>query len=105
MFIDLHLHESAYSPDSQMTLDELVQAAREKGLGAVCITDHDSMGLKEYAKEYSREHQEISRRLALTRSRTTGSAPRSLLITSMKETDSAFPVIRSATITVAWRST
>lgn len=57
MFIDLHLHESAYSPDSQMTLDELVQAAREKGLGAVCITDHDSMGLKEYAKEYSREHQ------------------------------------------------
>ena len=35
MFIDLHLHESAYSPDSQMTLDELVQAAREKGLGAV----------------------------------------------------------------------
>ena len=57
MFIDLHLHESAYSPDSQMTLDELVQAAREKGLGAVCITDHDSMGLTEYAKEYSREHQ------------------------------------------------
>ena len=54
MFIDLHLHESAYSPDSQMTLDELVQAAREKGLGAVCITDHDSMGLTEYAKEYSR---------------------------------------------------
>ncbi len=118
MFIDLHLHESAYSPDSQMTLDELVQAAREKGLGAVCITDHDSMGLAEYVKEYSREHQypvlvgrsfshsgEISRRLALTRSRTTGSAPRSLLITSMKETDSAFPVIRSATITVAWRST
>ena len=118
MFIDLHLHESAYSPDSQMTLDELVQAAREKGLGAVCITDHDSMGLKEYAKEYSREHQypvlvgaeffslwgDITR-LALTRSRTTGSAPRSLLITSMKETDSAFPVIRSATITVAWRST
>lgn len=32
MFIDLHLHESAYSPDSQMTLDELVQAAREKRL-------------------------------------------------------------------------
>lgn len=57
MFIDLHLHESAYSPDSQMTLDELVQAAREKGLGAVCITDHDSMGLAEYVKEYSREHQ------------------------------------------------
>ena len=57
MFIGLHLHESAYSPDSQMTLDELVQAAREKGLGAVCITDHDSMGLAEYVKEYSREHQ------------------------------------------------
>ena len=35
-------------------MDELVQAAREKGLGAVCITDHDSMGLAEYVKEYSR---------------------------------------------------
>ena len=33
-YIDLHLHESAYSPDSQMTLDELVQAAREKAYSA-----------------------------------------------------------------------
>ena len=45
MFIDLHLHESAYSPDSQMTLDELVQAAREKGLGAVCTVSYTHLTL------------------------------------------------------------
>ena len=32
MFIDLHLHESAYSPDSQMTLDELVQEHGKRDL-------------------------------------------------------------------------
>lgn len=53
MFIDLHMHEMTYSKDSFLKLEEIVKIAREKGLGAVCITDHDSMGLKEYAKEYS----------------------------------------------------
>ena len=36
-----------------MTLEEIVATARERGLDAVCITDHDSMGLREYAAEYS----------------------------------------------------
>ena len=30
-----------------------MELAKERGLGAICITDHDDMGLKEYAKEYS----------------------------------------------------
>lgn len=54
MFIDLHMHEMTYSKDSFLELDEIVRIAKEKGLGAVCITDHDSMGLKEYAAEYTR---------------------------------------------------
>lgn len=53
MFVDLHLHESTYSHDSKITLIEIVDDARAKGLDGVCITDHDSMGLKEYAHEYS----------------------------------------------------
>ena len=55
MFIDMHMHEMTYSKDSFLQLDEIVQIATQKGLGAVCITDHDSMGLKEYAAEYSQK--------------------------------------------------
>lgn len=53
MFIDTHMHEMTYSKDSFLTLDQMVQIAKEKGLGAICITDHDDMGLKDYAAEYS----------------------------------------------------
>ena len=54
MFIDMHMHEMTYSKDSFLKLDQIVQIAQGKGLGAICITDHDSMGLKEYAAEYSK---------------------------------------------------
>ena len=55
MFIDVHMHEMTYSKDSFLKLDEIVRIAKEKGLGAICITDHDSMGFKELAKEYTRK--------------------------------------------------
>ena len=55
MFIDMHMHEMTCSKDSFLKLDQIVSIAREKGLGAVCITDHDSMGLREYAAGYSRK--------------------------------------------------
>ena len=55
MFIDMHMHEMTCSKDSFLKLDQIVSIAREKGLGAVCITDHDSMGLRDYAAEYSRK--------------------------------------------------
>lgn len=53
MFIDTHMHEMTYSKDSFLKLDQMVGIAREKGLGGICITDHDSMGLKDYAAEYT----------------------------------------------------
>lgn len=53
MFIDLHIHEKTYSKDSFLALDEVVRLARERGLDGICITDHESMGLREYAAEYS----------------------------------------------------
>lgn len=55
MFIDVHMHEMTYSKDSFLKLDEIVSIAKEKGLGAVCITDHDSMGFKELAAEYTKK--------------------------------------------------
>lgn len=55
MFIDLHMHERCYSKDSFLTLEEIVMTAREKGLDGICITDHDSMGLRAYAQEYSQK--------------------------------------------------
>ena len=53
MFIDTHMHEMTYSKDSFLRLDEMVSIARQKGVGGICITDHDSMGLKDYAAEYT----------------------------------------------------
>ena len=54
MFIDTHMHEMTYSKDSFLKLDEMVAIAKKKGLDAICITDHDSMGLKDYAAEYTK---------------------------------------------------
>lgn len=55
MFIDTHMHEMTYSKDSFLKLDEIVHIAKEKGLGAVCITDHDSMEFKEKAEVYTKK--------------------------------------------------
>ena len=55
MLVDMHLHECTFSTDSFLHLEEIVSIARQKGLDAICITDHDSMGLRERAEAYSRE--------------------------------------------------
>lgn len=52
MLIDLHMHEATFSPDSRLRLEEIVTLARQRGLDAICITDHDSMGLQETAEQY-----------------------------------------------------
>lgn len=55
MWIDLHVHEKTFSRDSFLSLGEIAAIARQRGLDAVCVTDHDSMGLKSYAEEFSRQ--------------------------------------------------
>ena len=55
MLVDMHLHECTHSLDSFINLDQIVTVAKQRGLDAVCITDHDSMGLREYAAEYSKK--------------------------------------------------
>ena len=41
MLIDLHCH-TKYSGDNRLEPVELIRTARERGLDAVCITEHDS---------------------------------------------------------------
>ena len=55
MLIDLHMHESTFSSDSFLSLEEIVRIARQRGLEGICITDHDSMGLRDAAEAFSRE--------------------------------------------------
>ncbi|MEG2353578.1 MAG: PHP domain-containing protein [Clostridium sp.] len=55
MIVDLHLHENTFSSDSKMCLKDIVNNAKGKGIDAICITDHDSMGLREFAESYSKE--------------------------------------------------
>ncbi len=53
MFLDMHMHELTYSKDSSLALEQIVTIAKQKGLDGICITDHDSMELKNFAAEYS----------------------------------------------------
>lgn len=55
MLIDLHLHLIPHSADSFLTLERAVARAKERGLDAICVTDHDSMGLRERAARFTRE--------------------------------------------------
>lgn len=55
MIIDLHIHEKTYSLDSKMGLEEIINEAKNKGLDAICITDHESNEIKHKAREISKE--------------------------------------------------
>jgi len=41
--IDLHIHTNRGSADSELTPADLIERARELGIDAVCITEHDAM--------------------------------------------------------------
>ncbi|MDO5111786.1 MAG: PHP domain-containing protein [Clostridia bacterium] len=49
------MHERTFSGDSKMNLREIVTEAKRKGLDAVCITDHDAIGLAAYAARLAQE--------------------------------------------------
>lgn len=55
MIIDTHIHEKTYSSDSFMSLEEIVARAQAIGLDGICITDHESNGLKDHAAAYSKK--------------------------------------------------
>lgn len=53
MLVDMHTHERTFSKDSELSIDEIVCIARERGLDAVCITDHDSLDFRGCAEKLS----------------------------------------------------
>ena len=56
MIIDLHIHTSRYSSCSRLDPDELMVAAREKGLDGVCLTEHQVVWPREEAEELAARH-------------------------------------------------
>ena len=42
MIVDLHTHNSVGSGDSRVSPRELVVKAKQRGISAICVTDHDS---------------------------------------------------------------
>lgn len=57
MIVDLHMHEATFSPDSELKLNEMIVAAKRLGLDGIAITDHDSMGIKDYAAALSEKEE------------------------------------------------
>ena len=117
MLVDMHLHALPNSTDSFLTLEEIVSLAKLRGLDAICLTDHDSMGGREYAAEYSRktgfpifvgvEYYSLWGDItawASIPSRTTGEMPRLSWIRSMPPAASAYPAIPSGTTSGALRT-
>ena len=56
MIIDLHTHTFPLSDDSQLELPELVQQAKEAGIDAICLTEHDWFRNKDTLTRLSQEH-------------------------------------------------
>ena len=56
MLIDLHNHTRPLSHDSLITADDLIVAAKERGLDAVCLTEHDFFWDVDEARSLSKRH-------------------------------------------------
>jgi predicted metal-dependent phosphoesterase TrpH len=57
LLIDLHTHSYPKSDDSFMSVDDLVDAAKKRGLDGVCLTEHDTFWAIEETRTLSRRHQ------------------------------------------------
>ncbi len=56
MRLDLHIHTSRYSPCSGMDPDDLMAAAKERGLDGVCLTEHQIVWPAEEAARLAEKH-------------------------------------------------
>ena len=56
MLIDLHAHTQPLSEDSELTADELIDRARQAGLDAVCLTEHDAFWQDDDIDALQRRH-------------------------------------------------
>jgi predicted metal-dependent phosphoesterase TrpH len=55
MVVDMHIHTSIGSPDSNLTPPRLLEAAREVGLDGVVITEHDTPWDRERLERFRQE--------------------------------------------------
>ncbi len=53
MLIDMHVHEKTHSFDSFIGLEEIIERGKLMGLDGVCVTDHESNGLRDKARQVS----------------------------------------------------
>ncbi len=56
MLIDLHTHTKPWSDDSALDIPELVHLAKQSGLDAVCLTEHDWFRDEDSLAKLSQEH-------------------------------------------------
>ena len=57
MLIDLHTHSYPQSDDAFMAVDELIDAAKSRGLDGICLTDHDRFWSLDQVDELSKRHR------------------------------------------------
>ena len=56
MIIDLHTHTKPWSDDSFLQPTELIQQAKQAGIDAICLTEHDWFWDKDDIAKLSQEH-------------------------------------------------
>lgn len=56
MLIDLHVHTRPLSHDSLLTADDAVELAKERGLDAICFTEHDFFWDTDEVRAISKRH-------------------------------------------------
>ena len=56
MLIDLHSHSYPRSDDSFVTVDELIDGSKNKGLDGICLTDHDAFWSDEDLAALTKKH-------------------------------------------------
>lgn len=56
MKVDLHIHENKYSPDSHISIEEIVKEAKRKGLDGIALTNHESVEIKDEIEELEKKY-------------------------------------------------
>ena len=57
MLIDLHTHSYPESDDAFIAVDDLIDAAKSRGLDGICLTDHDRFWGQDRVADLSKRHQ------------------------------------------------
>ena len=57
MIIDLHCHTLPWSDDSNLEIPELIHTAKQAGLDAICLTEHEWFWGKDALAKPSQEHE------------------------------------------------